>query len=279
MNKQFNSEKIAILQRGMVNYRQIFSAAFLLSLLVALMFLSACNKSDNAESQTTTGFNMRMTDAPGNYDEVNVEIIGAEVHSDVNGWTALNINAGVYNLLDLTNGKDTLIADGQIAVGKVSQIRLLLGTNNTVVYEGKTYPLETPSGQSSGIKLKVNADLVAGINYTMLLDFDANKSIVVTGKDKFILKPVIRVVNKSLDGAITGTILPIASHSAVFAISGSDTFSTYADTLSGSFYIGGLKTSSYSVHILPNLPLLDVTINNVAVVNGSVTSIGTVTLK
>lgn len=219
-----------------------------------------------------------MTDSPGDYDKVNVEIIGAEVHSDVNGWTPLQVKTGIYNLLDLTNGKDTLIADGQVAVGKVSQIRLILGNQNSVVYQGNTYPLETPSAQQSGLKLQVHAELVAGVNYSMLLDFDADKSIVQTGSGKYILKPVIRVISKSIDGAIKGIVLPLAANPAVYAISGTDSFSTYADTVNGSFFIGGLYNSTYKVVILPKSPYRDTAVYNVNVNLGQVTDIGSITL-
>lgn len=256
------------------------STFYVLAALVSILFFSACKQPTNGGStQPNTGFEMRMTDAPGDYDQVNVEITGAEVHSDVNGWTKLNVKAGIYNLLDLTNGKDTLIASGQVAVGTVSQIRLYLGSNNSVAFKGNTYPLKTPSGQQSGLKLQVNATLTAGINYSMLLDFDADKSIVQTGDGKFLLKPVIRVVNKSIDGAISGVVLPLLANPAVYAISGTDTFSTYANVLTGGFMISGLKAGSSQVLIKPKTPYSDTILNNVAVNVGSVTNTGITTLK
>ena|SRR5665647_2021879 len=52
----------------------------------------------------------------------------------------LNATEGVYNLLDLSNGISTLIATGDMQPGTVSQIRLILGSNNTVTVGG-VYPL------------------------------------------------------------------------------------------------------------------------------------------
>src|SRR5574343_275813 len=216
MKNATSNIRTIVLARGQNNV--LLGAWIALGIVMTLIFFSACKKPDTGSSSNTspqTGFEMRMTDAPGDYDQVNVEITGAEVHSDVNGWTKLNVKAGVYNLLDLTNGKDTLIANGQVAVGTVSQIRLYLGSNNSVKFKGNVYPLKTPSGQQSGLKLQVNATLTAGINYSMLLDFDADKSIVQTGDGKFLLKPVIRVVNKSVDGAISGVVLPLLANPAV----------------------------------------------------------------
>ncbi|MBC7426484.1 MAG: DUF4382 domain-containing protein [Bacteroidia bacterium] len=247
---------------------------------MGVILFSGCKKKDDGStSNQKTTMNMRMTDAPGDYDAVYVDVIGAEVHSDVDGWVSLNVKPGIYNLLDLTNGKDTLIATGQVAVGTVSQIRLILGDRNTVVVDNKTYSLKTPSAQQSGLKLQVHADLVYGINYTMLLDFDADKSIVLTGNNTYMLKPVIRVITKVLDGGIKGVILPLTAQPAIYAISGTDSVSTYADIFTGKFFIGGLQTGAYKVVIMPKSPYSDTSVLGVNVVNGSVTDIGTITVK
>ncbi|MFM6984475.1 MAG: DUF4382 domain-containing protein [Chitinophagaceae bacterium] len=279
MKKTTFNNRTIVLTDGRDN--SILNTLIVLGIAITLIFFSACKKPGRGSSNTSpqTGFEMRMTDAPGDYGQVNVEIVGAEVHSDINGWTSLNVKAGIYNLLDLTNGKDTLIATGQVAVGKISQIRLTLGSNNTVLFKGNTYPLKTPSGQQSGIKLQVNATLLAGINYSMLIDFDADKSIVQTGDGKFILKPVIRVVNKSVDGAISGIILPQTANPAVYAISGTDTFSTYANALSGGFMISGLKAGTYQLQIRPKAPYRDSTLNGITVNVGTVTNTGITILQ
>lgn len=265
---------------------QVWLIASVVSIFI-IALLVGCKKVDSTSDGSgqsvnnpdKTNFNMRMTDAPGDYDQVNVEIIGAEVHSDVNGWVSLNVKPGIYNLLDLTNGKDTLIANGQIAVGKVSQIRLTLGTNNTVVVDSQTYALSTPSAQQSGLKLDVNANLLSGIDYNMLIDFDADKSIVKTGNGKYILKPVIRVVSSAVNGAIKGIVLPLLAQPAIYVISGTDTVSTYADVLTGGFYVGGLAAGSYNVWVMPKAPYADTSFMSVGVSLGAQTDLGIITVK
>jgi hypothetical protein len=54
--------------------------------------------------------------------------------------------------------------------------------------------IEYPSAEQSGLKLQVNQTLQEGIMYHVLLDFDANKSIVKLGNGGYKLKPVIRTV-------------------------------------------------------------------------------------
>ena len=90
---------------------------------------------------------------PPTYDTIMVDVVGVEIIGSNNVAVTLNATAGVYNLLDLSNGISTLIATGDIKTGTVSQIRLILGSNNTVTVGGVIYPLSTPSAMQSGLKL------------------------------------------------------------------------------------------------------------------------------
>src|SRR6185312_5373402 len=159
------------------------------------LFAGSCKKEMSSNPASTTSYNLYMTDSPADYQAVNVNITGAEIHSDVSGWVKLNVKAGIYNLLSLANGKDTLIATGKVAVGHVSQIRLFVASGgNSVVINNVSYPLEVPSGMESGIKLQVNSELVSGTTYNFTIDFDAGMSVVPLGNGTYLLKPVIRPI-------------------------------------------------------------------------------------
>ena len=235
-----------------------------------------CKKDDPAASEETTSYNVRMTDAPGNYQEVNINVIGAEVHSDEKGWVGLNVVPGIYNLLDLTNGKDTLIANGIIAIGTVSQIRLILGDSNTIKVDDRIYPLSTPSAEQSGLKLQVHSALVKDVPYTLILDFDAAMSIVETGSHTYKLKPVIRTVVAPYNGGIKGIVLPISSQPAIYAILGTDTFGAFVSTTTGEFMVQGLVAGNYKVMIVPIAPFADTTFANVSVSAEVIFNMGTV---
>jgi hypothetical protein len=71
-----------------------------------------------------------------------------------------------------------------------------------VVVGGVESPLDIASGAQTGIKILLDADIAAGMTYTLVLDYDADKSIKSTGKG-YLMTPVIRV--KSLSGAPTGS--------------------------------------------------------------------------
>jgi hypothetical protein len=81
----------------------------------------------------------------------------------------------------------------------------------------------------------------------VLLDFDANKSIVETGSGSYKLKPVIRTIVSALSGAIRGDISPVGTLAFVTATSSSnETYSTNV-TAAGAFLIMGLPAGIYSV--------------------------------
>src|SRR4030095_7725332 len=164
----------------------------ILAAFFSFLIISCSDKSDTPGGNAK--LEVRLTDDPAAYDEVNIDIVGIEDNvtgDSANGWQTLaGVNTGVYNLLDLVNDKDTLLANADIPSGRLHQIRLKLGSDNSIVLNGVTYPLEAPSSQQSGLKLNVQQDVTAGVLYTLLLDFEAARSIVVTGNNKFILKPV-----------------------------------------------------------------------------------------
>lgn len=68
------------------------------------------------------------------------------------------------------------------------------GTHNSVKANGVTSDLFVPSGIQSVIKLNVDNTIRANQRYEILLDFNAEKSIIATGNDSFQMKPVIEIV-------------------------------------------------------------------------------------
>lgn len=236
----------------------------------------SCQREENAKLV------IRLTDSPGDYEAVNIDLQCIEVHGE-GGWTQLpNVNSGVYNLLDLTDGKETLLVSSDYPAGKISQIRLILGDNNSISLDGKDLPLETPSAQQSGLKLLFNAELTAGITYSILLDFDAAKSVVETGSGKRNLKPVIKVISDALDGAISGEVSPEELTVAVFAIDGLDTLGTnYVKEGTTNFFIGGLPAGSYTLSFDPGemSGYGGATKEDVIVALGKITPTGNTTLE
>ena len=243
-------------------------------LFAGLVFvgIASCTK-----DKGTAHLSVQMTDAPANYDAVSVDVQGVEITGENGSAVTLSTNAAVYNLLDYANGVSTLIATGDLNAGTVSQIRLILGTNNTVTVDGVVHPLSTPSASQSGLKLQIHQTFEAGVSYNILLDFDANQSVVLQGNGTYQLKPVIRTIDTAVSGSIRGSITPVGLIVKVSAVSGENTYSTVTNA-SGEFLIAGLPEGSYIVTVTPDLPLLPVTLTARTVTIGVSTNTGVVAL-
>ena len=171
-------------------------------MVVFILSQTGCKKDDgNNDSQGTADFSVSLkttNSSRSTYESVNIDIQKVSIHTSTNedetsGWFELETNTGVYDLLDYEAGNDTIIAlDPVLQVQTVSQIRLILGDNNTVAENGETYDLDTPSAQTSGLKIQIHAPLQPNVSYKVVLDFDADQSIIKTGNDKYKLQPVIR---------------------------------------------------------------------------------------
>lgn len=258
-----------------------------LTALLSTFVLISCNKEDqkNTPEATKASLKVMLIDAPAAYDAVNVDIREIRVHVEDNGndsgWVSLaGIQPGVYNLLDFRNGLDTVLATGSVPAGTISQIRLILGPDNSVVVNGVSNPLKTPSAQQSGLKLQVHQTLKAGLVYEFWLDFDADKSVVATGSGEYNLKPVIKVFTKKTTGSIEGIISPPAAYPYILAYNAAgDSASTRADSTNGYFLIRGLVPGTYSVQFDPVSPYSSKTATGLQVAAGVISTMGQIVIQ
>ncbi|PKD21518.1 carbohydrate-binding protein [Salegentibacter salinarum] len=250
--------------------------SLLLAAVVAFGFTSCSDDDENGIEEGNAQLTVRMTDAPGDYDEVWVDVqdvmikTEAEVGEEEGEWESLsNVETGRYDLLELTGGVSQLLADVEIPAGYLDQIRLVLGPDNVVVIDGEENPMATPSAQQSGLKLNIQQELEAGESYEYLLDFDVDESIGTTGNGGYILKPVIRMSAMANTGSIVGEVHPSDTRSLVKAQNASHTISAYTDE-GGNFALHGVPAGTYQVTITPDAEtgLEMVPVDNVEVVQG-----------
>ncbi|MBN1366740.1 MAG: DUF4382 domain-containing protein [Dehalococcoidales bacterium] len=158
--------------------------------------------------------------------------------ADDSGWITLDILEGAetFDLLQI-QGLEEILAVGELAAGKYTQIRMAV-SKVEVTFEGED-PVEAklPSGN---LKFVHPFDIVAGETTVLLFDFDALKSVNVTGNG-VIFKPVIKLSVTKTPGTleITTESLPNGTvdtaYEAAFAAMGGKlpyTWST-ADTIPG----------------------------------------------
>jgi len=268
---------------------------------VFLLFTISCNN-DSEETSITSHLKISLIDLPGDFESVNIDIKEIKVHSSgykndedevehhdyentdegEGGWISLEgSDIGVVNILDYTDGHELTIYDSDFPAGYISQIRLVLGENNTVVIDGDSLNLKSPSAQQSGLKLKVNENLEAGLSYYLKLDFEASRSIVQTGNGKHILKPVIRVITENNGGSIKGEVFPEEAAVKIYVINGEDTLgSTIASVGISSFLISGIEAGNHTISFEPDEESsLSPLVEDVIVEDQKITDIGVVDLR
>ena len=138
---------------------------------------------------------LKVTDA-GNIDSLVLNIGQIEVHvasNDTNeesGWTTVN-GAQSVDLIQV-KGVNEFLGNTTLAAGKYTQIRLTI-SSATATIDNQTYSVTIPSGK---FKFVHNFDIVENQTTTLILDFDADQSLVETGNGKYILKPTVQVITE-----------------------------------------------------------------------------------
>lgn len=241
------------------------------SAALAAAALSACgggggSGGNPAPSPTPTmgTLTAALTDAPAcGFDQVNVTVSKVRVHQSAaageteTGWTDITLSpAKKINLLNLTNGVLESLGQTSLPAGRYQQVRLVLDPNtasglaNSVVVTGTSaeVTLDTPSAVTSGIKLNADIDVQAGQQASLVMDFDACKSVVTKGNGKYALKPVVKVIPSVLNG-IAGFVDPSVLNSRVMVTAQQNGLivSSTVPAANGSFLLSRLAPGNYDV--------------------------------
>ena len=249
------------------------------------LFAWGCDISPDVGTGTGT-MQVKMHDNPAQYDEVNVSVERVEVNRSQGdqGWQTISEPNEVYNILELVNGEFALLADAELETGTYQQIRLILNDNNSIVIDGESFPLTVPSGAQTGLKLNINAEIEEGIVYTLLLDFDADRSVVKRGmQNHYNLRPVIRATAEAESGNIGGTVNAESTVRAILdaGTAEADTVSTtFSDSETGQFLLVGLEENSYTVNFEPadSDAFEGTEVDDVEVILGETTDLGEIEL-
>jgi hypothetical protein len=247
------------MKKRLTNMKMKKFTGFLMTIL-AVTVLYSCSNDDSNGGDDSARVKVRMTDAPGDYKSVFVNVTDVMIKSDASAseeeaWVSLTgVQTGMYDLLTLTGGVTQLLADAEVEAGYLSEIRLVLGDDNYLILnDDSRQELSTPSAQQSGLKIKVDQELEAGQEYEFLLDFDVDKSIVSAGNSGgFILKPVIRATATAETGTIIGEVHPTNFQSEITAQNATTTISAYTNA-NGEFALNGVPAGIYKVTIKPSI--------------------------
>lgn len=267
--------------------------------IAGLLALAGCGGGGGGTSPSPsgTGVQIRLTDAPGNFQHVYVTISGVSVVDGSGGIQTVNSQAQTLDLLALQN-VDRVIGTANLPAGSYSQIRLKVTSAQVVDSTGKTSPLTVPSGAQSGLKLVDDFTITPNQITSILLDFNAAQSVVTTGNShaangvRYLLKPVIKVVAQVVSGQISGKVLdangqpiPATSNPLVTAYpAGAPTdgsvpvaATAIPSATDGSYTLDRLPAGSYDLYVTAD-GYASQTVPNVTVTANATTTENTVSL-
>ena len=274
------------------------------AVIAMVLVFSACTKSGVNGNSSVAVF---LTDGPGDFDAVNIDIQKVEVKVDKdekhkhddnrNGldddkddhlkskddfgeWIDLGFAPKVIDVLSLRNGIETQLGTANVDAGTVRKIRITLGTKNSVVKAGVTSDLLLDSQTSNFLYIKLfdnHRERGNRNDVKVWVDFDIASSIV-EANGKFYLKPVLRPFCNSNFGEIEGKVLPLDAKAVVRVSDGAGFNGVALPNRDGEFKIRGLNDGTYTVTVEGLAPYKSQTISNVVVKKGEDTKIGTITL-
>jgi len=300
-----------ILPKTLTNMKTITKWLAASSGLAVLLFFAACNKENSSASSNIPSGQSKMSifmaDGPINFYKVLIDIRQVAVLIDTanqqNGdddndewnddfcghhrdkdhksliWDTLSISPGIYDLLKLRNGADTLLGSGTYPTGKVIKVRVTLGSDNTIFTDSLTsYPLEV-FGFHPYFDINVRRENVLSISnndFKLWLDFNLERSIFFWS-GTYYLKPYIIAFNDQKLSKIQGIVLPPGASPLVEAYNSSDTL--YAiPGWSGNYAFRGVTAGTYTITILGHHGYNDTTLSNIVVDSSSITKVPSITL-
>ena len=205
-----------------------------LNLLIFVGLLAGCGGDGGGGGSSSTGtgtLSLSLTDSSTvKYSAIYITIDEVQVNrkdsssNGNSGWTTVATPEQTYNLLKLVNGLTAVLGDSELVAGTYRQIRLIIGRNaeseNNIL--GVPHPfanyvilndgsdtieeLKIPSGFQTGIKLVHNFQVLEKTVVELVLDFDACRSVVETGNEKFLLKPAIKVIETDNKSTVYGKV-------------------------------------------------------------------------
>lgn len=266
----------------MKNLKRILPIA-ILGITIALTTV-ACKKEsiepNDSNDQTASSFKVRMTDAPGDFAALDVEITKVEAYLQNEGWVTLNNQSQVVSILDLTNGAETTIAQqSAVSAGLYTRVRLTFGSNNSLSLTdsilGSTINANLILGSSQQVEILIDEQVSAGTNASVLLDFQVAQSIFEQSQE-YILDPAVTLIEDESTG-VQGQVEGAATAMIILS-DGENEFSTFINA-QGKFLIRGVEDGVYDLIIEAGNEATESTIlSGVVIVQGQITQMGTIEL-
>src|SRR3989338_3042411 len=134
-----------------------------------------------------------ITDAAANLDSITsikINVTGIKLLAESGGWIVASSESQEFDLLQLRSSESTTVAaDLEVDAGKYTQMELAIGSASVIDVNGE-HEAKMPSGRMIFI---ADYTVNGGGTAVAVLDFMADRSVHLAGKDKYVLAPVIKV--------------------------------------------------------------------------------------
>lgn len=264
--------------------KQLLKSRFLGIVIVftAVGLIAGCSQTEDKDFETEPGNGyvvIKLTDAPFPADlvaEANVTIDwvqmlrydgedneeGQEIHESDSTHVMFALEDTVtFNLLHLNNGITAVLGEQEVPAANYDEIRLHIVDASIVLTDGTEYDLKVPSGNTSGLKIKMDPylNLEDGGYAEVLLDFDVSRSFVVRGNinkgkvNGFIFKPVIRAVANvqtatgEVNGIVSDTTGTLLNDALLTLMAGEDTIASAITDTTGFYAMIGIAPGDYTL--------------------------------
>ncbi len=262
----------------------------------AALSLTSCKKdeapSPNSSSQAgDQSFKVRMTDNPGNYSALDVEIVSISAMNSNNEWVELNNSTQTVSVLELTNGKETTLAfKNNVDAGVYTKLKIKFSQNNRLTLNSFLSGGSSSSiinvGVNVGSTTDINEEVIIEIdesissttNADVLIDFNVAES-VIENSGNYMIDPVITVISDAQTG-VKGEIENDTRAALKFEMSTNTemSYTAYTDD-EGNFMVRGMADGDYNLTVMPdqdedNSLNSSYSFSNITVVDGQITNLG-----
>jgi hypothetical protein len=166
-------------------------------LLVGLLLSFGCGSNSVNSPEREARVRILLTDAPADLIETAFVTVSRVylLDADSEAPVAVDILAAgdepqVHDLLTLRDGVTALLGEALVPAAGYEELRLVVDDATVTLAEGYAFrdgsvsrSLKVPSGQSSGIKVKLAESIPAneGVVTTLVVDFDVNENFRIQG--------------------------------------------------------------------------------------------------
>lgn len=251
----------------------------LITLAFSTLSIKQCSKSDNRQNSTIY---ISLADNPADYLQLNLDYKATQITTSYKQQTTTTdldvLKPGMINVLDLQNGRDTLLGNIYAQIDQLKSLTFSIGTNNTLRTTEGDFNLVLSSPDDQTTTIQVDHSIQESDFYNYYIDFNALKSVTLK-EGIYYLNPSLRVFSKRNTGIISGNILPVEARPIIKVYVGnSDTLSFLAGE-NGQFLLRGIKAGFYDVQFkATNGDYKTKVLEEVQVANNDIINIGTVLL-